>query len=235
MARSGKLDFRGPPDPALSAAVRKALAAEGWRDPDAPKKEKPHMADDLPEGVSEEPQAPPEPLKMPEPTVLIKPRQPDEEVPAFGAITRVSLADQPSLTWLVARLTEYFPGIPVASWYPRMRAFAMDSSYFFSRTDHAVLLATLARDPLDAKAWAWPLFLIEKERGPEGGHLGGSQAEKDAIQLMRELARWGQHQGASEIRWIATVGRTDLPMNVYIQNLRAEKREELVIKIRWPK
>ena len=154
------------------------------------------MADKLPEGISEDANAPrPEPLKLPEPTVLIKPRQPDEEVPAFAATTRVSLADQPGLTWLVARLSEYFPQIPPSSWYPRLRAFAMDSAYFFMRSDNAVLLATIARDPLDSKPWVWPLFLIEKERGPEGGHLFGSQAEKDSIALMRELGRWGQHQG----------------------------------------
>ena len=174
----------------------------------------------------------PQGLKLPEPTVLIKPRQPDEEIPAFGAIRRVTYADQPQLTWVAARLTARSPTMAPDKWFNMLRGFMTNSAYFFQMSDHAVLLGQIALAPMSGRRFVAPLFLFEKERGAEGGHIGGSQSEKDALGLMRELASWGRHQGADEIRWIDGGGMFDLPIGVVTHRLGAEKRDEIVVRIR---
>jgi hypothetical protein len=216
------------PPKELADEVERALFGD-------PKPPPPEMADSLPEGMTDdgvERQTPDQVLKLPEPTVFNRPRAADEEIPAFVNVSRVTLADQPKLTWLVARLLHRFPHVVGMDWFARLRAFMMDNAYFFMKTENAVLLATTARDPFAAYPYVWPIFLLERERGPEGGHLKDSQSEKDSIALMRELMRWGKHHRATEIRCISGIGVSDLPMGVLVNTLRADRFDGFVITIK---
>ena len=175
--------------------------------------------------------APPlEPLKKPEPLVLIKPRQPDEEIPAFGKVTRVMLGDLALLLsgGLLARLIETFPDINPTSWSSFLGVLTNDRNCFFRKTERAIAMAVVTSDGFTRTSYVRLVFLFHQDRGPEGGSVGNSQGEKEAIQLLRELRLWAKQIGASEISGLNH--NADIPPSVISNYLRGtQMREDMVL------
>ena len=181
------------------------------------------LADGLPEGISD-PGVPPPPLKLPEPTVLVKERAPDELVPAFARTWRVNLNDLPNLAWVVGRLVARCPHLNEAAAQGLLRGYMMDATCFFQMSDKSIAVARLVRDsflPLHVEV----NFILHNDHGPEGGHIKGSQGEKDAIYLLRLIREWARHQRAMSVTRISDV--SDLPPGVLVKDGGCERRDEV--------
>lgn len=185
------------------------------------------LADDLPVGISD-PGIPPPPLKLPEPTVLVKERAADELVPAFSKTWRASLNDLMRCPWIAQRLVARSPHLSISAAQALLRGTLQDPFGFFQMSEHAILAARYLRDSF-LPPHVEMMFLLHTDRGPEGGHIKGSQGEKDAVQLLRGLRDWAKHQGASAITRMSDVN--DLPPSVIVQELKGQRRDEVWMAI----
>jgi hypothetical protein len=190
------------------------------------------MSEQVPEGIAtDEPEPQPWTPKLPEPTVLRKPPEPDELVPAFGEITRVTMGDLPRLNWMLERLLEAFPAVGRHNWASRLASMMNVSSHFFCKTEHAVILETVANNLFQDVQFVWVSFAFHNTRGPEGGNVPDSAGEQELIHLIRAAANWGRQQRLKEVRNLTD--HVDIPPSRLEAVLRrVEKREELVWKLR---
>lgn len=214
----------GDPDPELQAQVRHAV---GFDKP--PKPLPPTMADGLPEGLSEAPMPePPQEIKLPPPTSLMRERQPDETVPAFGPITRVTDNDLIHMPWIISRLREHFPHIGPNSWFSRLRVYMHDNGYLFVRNERAVALAYVARELFDERPWVAPIFVLHADRDrPTAEDEGGA---RDAVALIREIVRWAKTMGASEVRNVQV--HCDIPPGRLQHSAGGDRRDEIFIRLK---
>lgn len=162
---------------------------------------------------------PPPPLKLPEPVVFVKERQPDEEIPAFGRITRVNIGDiNMLLSKFLSRLIEAFPDINAQSWSSYLAAMTHDQTAFFRKTEEAVICAVSLRMPFENAIYVRLAFLFHRN------------ADNEALALMRELRDWARPLGAKEI--LGLNRHCDLTPAVLTNRLRhVERREELVFPL----
>jgi hypothetical protein len=167
-------------------------------------------------------------LAVPEPLELWKKRAADEEVPYQTRLWRVGLNDMPKLGWLIERLMRAAPHVPAHQWQSHLVSY-MTSGEFFQRSERAVGLARYRQGDFSAPH-VDVIFLLHQDLGSEGGSKRGSQGEKDCIALVRAMIEWGRHQGAQEVRRLNHL--TDLSASVFANDLKAEKREEMVVQIR---
>lgn len=213
----------GDPDPEMAAMVKKTL---NWIERDPPERE--HMADKLPDGVSEAPMPePPQVIKLPEPTVFHQNQSLDTTTPAFGPITRVNEADLKQIPWIIARLREHFPKVAPYSWYGRLRGYIHDNGYLFVRNERAIALAFVARDQFDERPWVQPVFIIHADRSKANSEDEGGAS--DAVHLIREIVRWGKTLGASEVRNIQA--HCDVPPGRIRHHVQGETRSEVFLRL----
>jgi hypothetical protein len=214
----------GEPDPEMEAQVRAIMGFDKPKKP-AP----PEMAASLPDGLSEAPM--PEPrqeIKLPPPTVIMHERQPDETVPAFANIRRMTEADLTQMPWLITRLKEHWPDVALNSWYSRLRVYMHDNGYLFVRNDRAVALAFVARNLFDLRPWVAPVFVLHADRDrPIAEDEGGA---KDAIALVREIVRWAKTMGASEVRDLQI--HCDISPGRLQHLVSGERRDEIFVKLK---
>lgn len=223
MASGQSLGWRDPPPEDLSKEVYDTLF------PPRPERPKPRtLYDDLPEGLTEV-DNPIIGLKKPEPLELYKPRQPDELVPAMTRLWRVSLNDLAHLGWLIERLMVRSPHIQPHMWQGTLMSYMADNAYFFQRSERAVGLARLTSGPFHP-TYVEPLFLLHQDLGTEGGSQRNSQGEKDAVAITRAMREWGRHQGATQMRRLNYF--SDLSPSVFVNDLKAERREDVWLMIR---
>lgn len=184
------------------------------------------LADRLPDGLSD-PGVPPLPIQLGEPLVLVKPREPQE--PAFGKVTRVGLGDDAHLVWMAERLVVQYPRVQAAKWVALLRQYINQNEVFFRKTDRAAILAEANSNNLMGE-YVQVVFVLHKDLGPEGGNIKGSQGEREAMTLVREMRNWAKLKGAAEI--VGLNEFSDLPPGVYVKEFRAERRETVWMSLK---
>lgn len=188
------------------------------------------MADSLPDGMSDADPPPETPKPLPQPPVPRTERLADETTPVAVEFSRFSQADLANFGWLMQRLGEHYRHIHTTTWAGRLRMYMGDNGHLFIRTKNAVLLATMARDPMGTEPYVLPIWCFHSMREFASGTGAGSSGERESIALLREAARWGGRAGAKEMRCSTMV--CDTPVDRLERLLEAEKREELVVRIR---